>query len=67
MPTSISLPPDLLDRVDRAAHRKSMSRSQFITTVLSRAVVQDEEWPRFFFENLIDSAMTAAGRKDGER
>lgn len=62
MPTSISLPAELLERVDRAARRRNMNRSQFINVVLSRAVEQDEDWPRFFFEHLVESAMTATQR-----
>jgi metal-responsive CopG/Arc/MetJ family transcriptional regulator len=57
MPTSISLSPDLLERVDRAAHRRSMSRSQFISTIIARAIEHEEDWPRFFFDELIESAM----------
>jgi metal-responsive CopG/Arc/MetJ family transcriptional regulator len=63
MPTSISLTPELLERVDRAAARRNMSRSHFITVILARAVEQDEDWPRFFFDHLIDSAMTADARE----
>jgi hypothetical protein len=40
-----------------------MSRSHFITVILARAVEQDEDWPRFFFDHLIDSAMTADARE----
>lgn len=62
MPTSISLPPDLLDRIDRAALRRNMSRSHFIAVTLAHAVEQDEDWPRLFFDELIESAMTATER-----
>jgi metal-responsive CopG/Arc/MetJ family transcriptional regulator len=65
MPTSINLPPDLLERLDRAAQRRGLSRSHYIASLLTRAVEHDEEWPRFFFELLIDSAMKA-GTPGGE-
>lgn len=67
MPTSISLPPALLDRIDRAAHRRAMSRSQFISLVLSRAVEQEDDWPPFFFDHLADSAMKANEREKREK
>lgn len=63
MPTSINLPPDLLDRIDGAAHRRGLSRSHYITLILSRAVEHDEEWPRFFFDVLIESAMSAETKR----
>jgi metal-responsive CopG/Arc/MetJ family transcriptional regulator len=56
MPTSISVSPELLDRVDRAAQRRDMSRSQFISMILARAVEHEEDWPRFFFDHLVASA-----------
>lgn len=59
MPTSINLSPDLLERVDRAAQRRNVSRSQLISMIVARAVEQEEEWPRFFFDHLVESAMRA--------
>jgi metal-responsive CopG/Arc/MetJ family transcriptional regulator len=59
MPTSINIPPDVLDRIDRNAQRRGLSRSHYIVAVLERALDHDEEWPRFFFDLLIESAMTA--------
>jgi predicted transcriptional regulator len=57
MPTSISLSQELLERVDRAAQRRDMSRSQFISMIIARAVENEEDWPRFFFDDLNASAM----------
>jgi metal-responsive CopG/Arc/MetJ family transcriptional regulator len=63
MPTSINIPPDLLDRIDRAAQRRGLSRSQYIASILEHAVERDEDWPRFFFDVLIESAMKADAKR----
>ena len=63
MPTSINLPPDLLDRIDRAAQRRGLSRSNYVASVLARAVEHDEDWPRFFFDVLIESAVSAETKR----
>lgn len=62
MPTSIRLPPDLLDRVDRAAHRRDMNRTEFISMILSKAVAHDEDWPHFVYDRVIESAQSAKKR-----
>lgn len=59
MPISLRLPPDLLDLVDRAAHRRHMNRTDFVITILSKAVAHDEEWPPFVYDRLIESAKNA--------
>jgi predicted transcriptional regulator len=64
---SIYLSPDLIDRIDRAAHRRAMSRSQFISVMLSRAVEQDDDWPSFFWDHLAESARTANAKEQREK
>ena len=44
---SVSLPEKLLKRVDEAANRSGMSRSEFITRVLERVVQPEEEPHRY--------------------
>lgn len=56
MAVSIYLSPDLLDRVDRAAQRRGMSRSQFVSVILATAVANDEDWPRVLYDELVESA-----------
>jgi len=63
MATSVYIPPDLLDRVDRAASRRRMSRSHFITMVVGRAVAGEDDWPEFFFDHMVNSALAARDRK----
>jgi metal-responsive CopG/Arc/MetJ family transcriptional regulator len=63
MPISINIPPDLLDRIDRHAQRRGLSRSHCIVSIVERGLAMDEEWPRFFFEMLLDSAMSAEKKK----
>jgi hypothetical protein len=40
-----------------------LSRSHYIALMLARAVEHDEDWPRFFFDVLIESAMTAEKKR----
>ena len=66
MPTSISLSPDLLARVDRVAQRRDMSRSRYINVVLTQALARDDDWPHSLFDGLIESAMMAELRAKAE-
>jgi predicted transcriptional regulator len=52
MPTSVHLPKQLLDRVDRRARKLAMSRNRFIIRALERDLAAETEWSPGFFERL---------------
>jgi predicted transcriptional regulator len=51
MPTSVHLPQDLLQAVDRKAKALRMSRNQFVVRALQREV-ESAEWSVGFFDKL---------------
>lgn len=66
MPTTVHLPADLLDQVDRRATELGMSRSRFIRDALERAVQNETEWSAPFFEHLRKVAADKEQRRAGE-
>ena len=52
MATSIHLPKDLLDAVDKRARALAMSRNRLIVRALERELTQNTEWSSGFFEAL---------------
>ena len=52
MPTSVHIPRDLLDKVDRRAERLRISRNRFIVRAVEREVARETEWSSGFFEFL---------------
>jgi metal-responsive CopG/Arc/MetJ family transcriptional regulator len=54
MPTSVHLPPKLLEAVDRKAKSLRISRNQLVVQALEREV-QDGEWSAGFFERLANA------------
>lgn len=54
MATSIHLPKDLLDAVDRKAKALRISRNQLIVRALEREISAGSEWPPGFAERLAE-------------
>lgn len=52
MPTSVHLPPPLLEAVDRQARRLRISRNRFIVRALEKALARPSGWSPGFFERL---------------
>jgi hypothetical protein len=48
MATSIHLPPDLMERVDKRAKARGVSRNRYIVDTLRRAVDEDVCWSEEF-------------------
>ena len=63
MTTTIHLPPDLLQRVDRQASELGMSRNRYIRRALETAVESETGWSRDFLGALEE----AASDKDGQK
>lgn len=55
MPTSVHLPQDLLDAVDRRARALKISRNQLVVRALEREVSGGNDWSPGFFELLSES------------
>lgn len=62
MPTSIHIPPSLLEAVDRRARALKMSRNRLILKALERELTQGDDWSPGFFEQLgaVDPATATA-------
>ena len=56
MPTTIHLPSELLEHVDRRAEERDMSRNRYIVQALERAVEEETSWSRTFLETLATAA-----------
>ena len=54
MPTSVHLPAELLDAVDRRARALRISRNQLVVRALEREVQGSNDWSPGFFEMLTD-------------
>ena len=52
MPTSVHLPPELLEAVDRRARALRISRNQLVVRALEREVEGGNDWSPGFFELL---------------
>jgi len=56
VPTTIHVPPDLLDRVDRRAAELGVSRNLYIRKALEKAIEMETRWSRPFLEMLEEAA-----------
>jgi metal-responsive CopG/Arc/MetJ family transcriptional regulator len=56
MPTSVHLPVELLEAVDRRARALRISRNQLVVRALEREVQGGNDWSPQFFEMLADVA-----------
>jgi hypothetical protein len=54
MPTSVHLPADLLEAVDKRARALQISRNQLVVRALEREVQGGNDWSPGFFERLAD-------------
>jgi predicted transcriptional regulator len=54
MPTTVHIPADLLEAVDRRAKDLKMSRNRFIVEALRRVLDEDTSWSSAFVEALLD-------------
>lgn len=54
MPTSVHLPTELLEAVDKRARALRISRNQLVVRALEREVQGGNEWSPGFFELLAD-------------
>jgi metal-responsive CopG/Arc/MetJ family transcriptional regulator len=62
MPTSVHLPLELLEAVDRRARALRISRNQLVVRALEREVQGGNDWSPQFFEMLAD--VTSETRED---
>lgn len=62
MPTSVHIPPDLLEAVDRKAQSLKISRNRLIVRALEREIAPGSDWSPGFFERLsrIEPGLDAA-------
>jgi len=52
VPTSVHIPRDLLEAVDRRAEELRLSRNRFIVRAVERELARETEWSPGFFEFL---------------
>lgn len=64
MPTSVHLPADLLEAVDKRARALRISRNQLVVRALEREVQGGNDWSPGFFEVLADVTPELAGDVD---
>jgi hypothetical protein len=64
MATSVHLPKQLLDAVDRKARALRISRNQLVTRALEREVRAGSDWSPGFFEQLSESSSEVAASVD---
>ena len=55
MPTTVHLPPDLLESVDLCAKELGMSRNRFVIRASERAIHEKAEWSEDFVKVLSES------------
>lgn len=62
MPTTVHIPPVLLESVDRRAKALGVSRNRLIVRALERAVLERDAWAPEFLDRLrqVDDATVAA-------
>lgn len=63
MATTVHLPRDLLDAVDKQAGELGMSRNRYIILALERAIEEETGWSPDFLVELAAAAEDAAGRE----
>ena len=64
MPTSVHIPRELLEAVDRKAHALGVSRNRLIVRALTRELAPSAGWTPGFFEALADVAPETATAVD---
>jgi hypothetical protein len=64
MPTTVHIPADLLDRLDRRAKELGMSRNRLIVDAVERSLQHGAEWPPGFIEQLKTGDPDYAGAVD---
>ena len=52
VPTSVHIPAELLEEVDRRARRLKISRNRFIVRALEKEIAGEAAWSPGFFEQL---------------
>jgi len=62
MSTTVHLPPELLERVDRRAHELGVSRNLYIRRALELAVEEEASWSPAFLGMLAEAASDMEGR-----
>jgi len=63
MTTTVHLPPDLLERVDKRARSLKLSRNQFVRRALDHLLMHETEWS----DQFLSALQEAAGDEDGRR
>lgn len=63
MATTVHLPRDLLDAVDKQAGELGMSRNRYIMLALERAIEEETGWSPKFLEELAAAAEDEDGRE----
>lgn len=61
MATTVHLPPELVERVDRRAQELGMSRNLYIRRALERAVEDETRWSPAFLRMIAEAAEDAEG------
>jgi hypothetical protein len=63
MPTTVHLPPELIERVDRRARELGVSRNLYIRRALERAIDEEASWSPAFLKMLGEAAMDVEGAR----
>jgi predicted transcriptional regulator len=63
MTTTVHLPPDLLERVDRRAGEMGMSRNRYIREALAKALRSETAWSAGFLEMLKGAASDSESQR----
>ena len=63
MATTVHLPRDLLDAVDKQAGESGMSRNRYIILALERAIEEETGWSPGFLEELVTAAQDEGGKE----
>jgi len=63
MSTTVHLPQDLLDSVDRRARELEMSRNRYIIRALKHSLEEEEGWSPRFRKTLVAAAEDREGRE----
>ncbi len=54
MATTVHIPPQILDAVDRRARALRISRNRFIVRAVEKALARENEWSSDFFDGLAE-------------
>ena len=63
MATTVHLPRELLERVDKRAMTMKLSRNQFVRRALDRLLAHETEWSDQFLRALQEAAADENGRR----